>query len=106
MAIVHFTRLCAFFRAFFNKLGLSLAYRSSPDQFSQVVSLALCGRRIFVSNFPALVPGLSEPPGWYFVDSLVFHHTGFIEIGLGIIDVEYYDISAIEITDIEVTNVR
>lgn len=100
MAISYFTRLRVFFCAFFNKLGFSLP-GSSPGQFSQVISLALCGRRIFVSNFPALAPGFSEPPGWYFVDSLVFHHTGFIEIGLGVADVEYYDISTIEITDIE-----
>ncbi|MDD4913388.1 MAG: hypothetical protein PHP57_13935 [Sideroxydans sp.] len=102
MAIAHFTRLCAFFRLSVNKALLFWLYHSSSVRFSQFLSLGLCGRWVFVSRFPALVPGFSRPSGWYFVASISIDHGGFFEIGLGLDDdIDYYYFS-----DLEVTNVR
>jgi hypothetical protein len=102
MAISHFTRLCAFFRRSIHQASLTFFYRNKQATFFQVLSLSLCGRSVYVSKFPFLVLGFSLSPGFYFVDSVIHHHTGDIELGLEDTDgtIEYYSISDIEITDV------
>ncbi len=98
MATGYFTRLCAFFRSSLNKALLLWVYRSSPNRFIQILALRLCGRHVFVSSFPSLVPGFSQVSGWYFVSSIIIDHTGGLELGLGLgDDIDYYHFSDIEI---------
>lgn len=102
MATGYFTRLHAFFRFSLNKALLFWLYRSSSVRFTQALSLGLCGRYVFVSRFPSLVPGLSQPPGWYFVASVSIDHSGFFELGLGLgDDIYYYHFSDIEIDTVK-----
>jgi len=100
MATGYFTRLCVFFSSLLSKPFLLLSYRSSPDIFFQVLTLRLCGHYVFVSKFPSYL-GFTDEPGWYFVDSVIFDYTGLLQIGLRMSNVEYYDLSSIQITDIK-----
>jgi hypothetical protein len=94
--------LCAFFRSSLNKALLFWLYRSSFVRFTQALSLVLCGRYVFVSRFPSLVPGFSQPPGWYFVASVSVDHSGSFELGLGLgDDIDYYHFSDIEIDTVK-----
>lgn len=105
MAISYFTRACSRLSVFF--------------RFPRLDSLGFLGRSVYVSRFHSFLDRhanviaslpearsfdfstLSDAPGWYAVDSVVFHRGGGIEIGLEIGgDVEYYDLSDIEITAI------
>ncbi|MFZ2169328.1 MAG: hypothetical protein WAW61_06765 [Methylococcaceae bacterium] len=81
---------------------LSLFCRHFPAFFAQKV----CGRLVYVSKFPTMFLGYSESPGWYFVDSFVFLHTGDLEIGLEIElgSVEYFSVSELEISDIVINS--
>ena len=83
MAIGYFTHFCAFLRLSFNKAIIFCLYRSLPSRFNQALAIGLCGRSVFVSAFPTLVPGFSPlPSGWYFVVSVAIDHLGFFEVGL------------------------
>jgi hypothetical protein len=98
MATSYFTPLCAFFRSSFNKALLLWVYRSSPNRFIQILALRLCGRHVFVSRFPSLVPGFSQVSGWYFVSSIIIDHTGGVELGLSLgDDIDYYHFFDIDI---------
>lgn len=102
MATGYFTRLHAFFRCSLNKALLIWLYRSSPIRFNQILALRLCGRHVFVSRFPSLVPGFSQVSGWYFVSSIIVDHTGSLELGLGLgDDIDYYHFSDIEIDTVK-----
>ena len=94
MAISYFTRL---YQAF-----LSLLCTCLPILFAHKV----CGRLVYVSKFPFIISGNSELPGWYFVESLSFIHTGELQLGLevelGI--VEYFSLSELVITDIGINS--
>jgi hypothetical protein len=80
MATCHFTRLCALLRAFLRRFFLKAAYSYTS---SQVIALKAVGQHINVTAFPDYHGlGMTDPAGLYFVDSVVFHHTGQIELGL------------------------
>ena len=100
MAIRYFTHLCAFLRRSLNQAGLSLAYRYCPT-FKQVSLLNICGQSVYVSKFPPFALGISDTPGWYFVDSVIYYHSGQVDLGLEITpgNIEFYSFSDIEITD-------
>lgn len=106
MAISYFTRARAFFSRFL------------PRSFW---AATLPGQTLYVSRFPSFLErsaglldalvvddpnsfdwsNLIDPPGWYAVDSIVFHRGGGIEIGLQVSEgVEYYDLAEIDIAAI------
>lgn len=96
MTKFYFTRLYAFaYRAFISKFCL-------PSDFTSVLSFMLCGQIVYVSKFPFLVLDYSEPPGWYFVESVIYCYNGDLLIGLELEagKVEYYSFSDIDITKI------
>lgn len=87
MAISYFTHLCAFLRRF------------NPYTFKQVSLLNVCGQSVYVSKFPPFALGVSDAPGWYFVDSVIYYHSGQVDLGLEITpgNIEFYPFSDIEI---------
>lgn len=96
MTKFYFTRLYAFaYQAFVSRF-------CSPAGFASVLSFKLCGQLVYVSSFPVLVLDYSEPPGWYFVESVIYCHNGDLQIGLELEagKVEYYLFSDIDITKI------
>lgn len=81
MATRHFTRLCAVL----SRIVFFCRFLRSVLRFS-----ALLGRRINISSFPNFYGfGSSDRPGFYFVDSVVFHHCGDVELGLVNADQEH-----------------
>jgi len=90
MAISYFTHLCAFLRRF------------NPYTFKQVSLLNVCGQSVYVSKFPPFALGVSDAPGWYFVDSVIYYHSGQVDLGLEITpgNIEFYPFSDIEIIDV------
>jgi hypothetical protein len=94
MAISCFTRLYQYY--------LSLFCTYLPTFFAHKV----CGRLVYVSNFPFIVSGYSEIPGWYFVESLSFIHTGELQLGLEVElgSVVYFSLSELEIIDIGINS--
>lgn len=84
-----------------------LTFILPPVSYASIIPFKLSGQIVYVSKFPLIsFPSINldhaEPPGWYFVDSVILLHSGDFEIGLELVagTVEYYSLSEIEITDI------
>ncbi|MGZ5050907.1 MAG: hypothetical protein ACXWF8_01710 [Methylobacter sp.] len=67
--------------------------------FQRLLAFWLCGRTIYVSQFPA-VAGFVASPGWYRVECVVFCDDSGVELGLEFDDgsVEMYPLSALSLT--------
>jgi hypothetical protein len=97
MTTLNFTSLRAFLRRFFYKAACFYA----SEHLAQIIALKAVGQHITVKKFPDYHGlGMTHPAGRYFVDSVVLHHTGQIELGLSNTDqehIDYYDFNDLAI---------
>lgn len=111
MTTQNFTRLYSFtyqvFSLFVTKCRRDfLTFILPPVSYASVIPFKLSGQVVYVKfstiSYPTIPLDYAEPSGWYFVDSVIFLHSGEFHIGLELQagTVEYYLLSEIEITDI------